>query len=826
MILLNDINKGHLKAIQAALNADKHAVHSLLNETTKGLFDGGWYPIHKAVICKHPLQEGIIALLLNEAERVGMNHYANIRTGKGKFEGEQTPLWLAASYQNYQAMHVLLTHGADPNCRNQNGEALDKFFNHDEGLKKYLDGWRHMYNKNYHQALRAFKEALEETFKKNNNQDIIKSIANGILYTTRKQISSFEVEMEKLSTSNHVLISKNESLTNASHMLKANADILQHTIKKLEDEKDKLSTSLENVKAKNATFHVTENKLKAELQTINNSYEKTKEALNNIEKKLNNEYSKRMDDNEHKLKKAQNENKRLSEECSELKVKITSNEVEIEKLKNQKNNDNTNINKLESELAEKSKELNHLKQENKDQKEQHEKETSQLKKERKLLSYKLNNFYNVQLLNYVREGKDNLVEAIIALGADINSPDELGYTALHWAILENREELAYQLVVRFKGNLDKIIENGKTILEIMAEKNNAKMVEFILTIHDKDDELMKHIFAAYHLTASHEVKKQLANAAFLQSAKQGNLANVKRALEECMADIDIQKPTSGDTALHLACEYPSPDIVEVLLKHHCSVHLVNNNQQKPIERLSSNLKDTDVTKKEKSNLIKIMLLRYEAKQAIISNDYQAVQKFLEKNTDIGLDELTDHAGFSLLHLAVQSRCQAEIVSLLAKKSKVNEIESHSGQTPLHMAVKAGSIELTGTLLKNGAHINEIENRNGQTALHMAVEIGNLELVELLLKNGAVLNIKDKQERLAEDCTTHKEIIKTIGAQEKEIKLKNELKPKTDEFKNVKGDFDAQNRYSFYNSKLEYTTPNQAKDENNHLDTTTNRLQQH
>ena len=84
------------------------------------------------------------------------------------------------------------------------------------------------------------------------------------------------------------------------------------------------------------------------------------------------------------------------------------------------------------------------------------------------------------LITAARSDDENLVAELLAAGADPNTRQGDGSTALHWAAHRNNGEAA-QILLGFGANPDASNELGATPLWLAASNGSAAMVEKLLT---------------------------------------------------------------------------------------------------------------------------------------------------------------------------------------------------------------------------------------------------------------------------------------------------------------------------------------------------------
>lgn len=233
------------------------------------------------------------------------------------------------------------------------------------------------------------------------------------------------------------------------------------------------------------------------------------------------------------------------------------------------------------------------------------------------------------------------------------------------------------------------------------------------------------------------------NEDLLQGAQEGNVALVKRSIEQ-RADLDI-KNTEGETPLILAAWYGSPEIVSLLLESGANINAQDNNGYTAIAKAASlgvgrhyeiveiliqacanlNLK----TKEGKSPFLLAMLNgHYDLGKVIRNAGAKEEQIFLGKDADKEL----------LAASAIGDIQRVKYVFFF--KPNVNAT-NELGQTPVMLAARIGKKDILNLLLKAGATV-DTKDISGKTALMFAARRGNKEAVSVLLDYDADVDIED------------------------------------------------------------------------------------
>ena len=370
------------------------------------------------------------------------------------------------------------------------------------------------------------------------------------------------------------------------------------------------------------------------------------------------------------------------------------------------------------------------------------------------------------LLIAASSGHKAMVELLLAKGADVNSRDGSGQTALHLAAKNGFQSVAEVLLAN-KADVNARDKNQDTPLHQASAKGHSAMVAYLLAHQAEPNAQNKSgqtpAILATRAEQSETLNKLLAAGAkpdiedsdgrtpLSYAADNGHLDTVK-ALLAAKAD---QNAGRGVLPLHLAVHGKNPAIMELLLDAGADAnrvspinwqfHLGNNfygqNQANHVSPffVAIGERNADAVK---------LLLQHKADPngtdpdglpVILSamNQPEIVKALLEAGANPNVDD--GNGRYPL----IMARDLETVRTLLAHKANL-EIRCN-GMTPLLEAATwpPGSMtnEIAETLLKGGANANAT-NGNGATALYFAVANGNQKLVELLLTHKADVNARD------------------------------------------------------------------------------------
>ena len=284
--------------------------------------------------------------------------------------------------------------------------------------------------------------------------------------------------------------------------------------------------------------------------------------------------------------------------------------------------------------------------------------------------------------------------------------------ALHVACLYRELEAVKTLVEEFRYSLtqcnqlhrDEIMryEDSYRLRRLYYVKNTP--LHCLLSIKSKDSFLLLHnVTHPVHDVVRYLVERdptvvEISNSEHELPLHVATKNRVPLEVLKLVSSVNVNAQTaSGDTALHLACEYdvselPSEIIRFLIVEKECDTSIVNKEGNLPLH----------------------VAIRH--KQPFLE-DIDIVAKLC--NCDVNTQ---NNAGDTLLHLACQHRYHDIIRFLTIEQKCDTSITNNEGNLPLHVAISK-QLSLDIVKLLSECSIVNTQNKNGDTPLHLACKSG-------------------------------------------------------------------------------------------------------
>ena len=290
--------------------------------------------------------------------------------------------------------------------------------------------------------------------------------------------------------------------------------------------------------------------------------------------------------------------------------------------------------------------------------------------------------------------RPDAVECLLCHGADPNSTDDNGNTALH---LTHSIKVA-ELLLKHDANINALNKKGSTPL--YAAVKDLIFFMWLLT-HGADPNAGK-------------------NPPLCQTVGYGLIDQTLMLLLH-NADIHVVTKTKR-TPLHFSAlaRVSSELITELLLERGSFIDATDSKGKSPL------------------------MLAVEAKKI------RVVHYLLRHNANVNIH---NHSGKTVLHKAANDDRIEIFKMLLEGGAHVDAVDKY-GNTPMHYAVRNGCIECVKELVNHGAPL-DITNWNGDTPLHYANKFRKHSIAYYLLTSGADNDIRNIKGQTPEKCFVEK-----------------------------------------------------------------------
>jgi len=293
---------------------------------------------------------------------------------------------------------------------------------------------------------------------------------------------------------------------------------------------------------------------------------------------------------------------------------------------------------------------------------------------------------NTPLQRAAQNNNKDMVEMLIAKGADVNAKDKDGNTPLQRAAQNNNKDMVEMLIAK-GADVNAKDKDGNTPLQRAAQHNRKDVAELLIA-----------------KGADVNAKDKDGNTP-LQRAAQHNRKDVAELLIAKGADVNAKynaKNKEDYTLLHWAAQNNSKDVAELLI-----------------------VKGADVNAKEKDGYTPLL-------QAAWYNRKEVAELLIAKGADVNAKS---NYGYTPLYFAVKNNNTNVAELLIAKGADVNAKFKYGYYTPLHWAVENNNKNVAELLIAKGADVNA-KFKDGYTPLVEARWNNRKDIAELLKSHGA------------------------------------------------------------------------------------------
>ena len=304
----------------------------------------------------------------------------------------------------------------------------------------------------------------------------------------------------------------------------------------------------------------------------------------------------------------------------------------------------------------------------------------------------------------------DIIAALIQAGADINAKSDSGFTPLHWAAYNNKNPDIIAALIQAGADIHAKTDFGFTPLHRAAEYNENPDIIAALIVLGADTQATnisgetagdaasrKERLSTYQDGVKKAPKWAAERAQKMAEEKAKKAAEILKSLggvnwqtavvaDVAKADLSARHPETGETVLHSAAQYSTPEVIAALIAKGA--------------RVGSRNKDGAT-----------------ALHAAVKSGNVGAFAVLSKKIDINA---RDKDGDTMLHYwAGYSGNRAILDALLTTGAKINA-RNKKGNAPLHYAILTNQQQAVLLLLENGADAG-ISNAEGKTPLVLADE---------------------------------------------------------------------------------------------------------
>lgn len=386
----------------------------------------------------------------------------------------------------------------------------------------------------------------------------------------------------------------------------------------------------------------------------------------------------------------------------------------------------------------------------------------------------------------IRYGNLEIASLLLDAGANVNAKDNLGKTAIMLIIPRNLVNQTYNLLIRYKADLNEKDTYGDTVLHTATmlqagasviktltaggadinARNKEGVTPLAIAIQSKDIQTIKYLTesgANIHTQDTHgnsplslafeldnDIFEAILNKTNCNSQdSEGNtplhIALLKKApigklkyIIGLTQDVNIRN-RDGNSPLFIAAVQNRKDIGEILLEKGAEIFSTNMENNSPLRlalRDGGSLQDWLITSKtiKTTDGSGNTVLHYTADWGYSDS----LQYLVSKGADIHAKNAN---GETCLFNGAKSN-NPEIIQVILENGGSIKDRDNLGSTPLHTAVRWGAVKSAEQLIKLGININA-QNTAGKSPLAEAVIANKTEVSKYLLENGANPNSSDE-----------------------------------------------------------------------------------
>ena len=303
------------------------------------------------------------------------------------------------------------------------------------------------------------------------------------------------------------------------------------------------------------------------------------------------------------------------------------------------------------------------------------------------------------LIDAAMQGNKDAVRTLLKQGADVNTAQGDGMTALHWAAQKGDVELAKTLLYAGANVKAATRVGGYTPMLIAARNGNAAMIQTLAEAGaDPNSATMNGTTA-------------------LMFAAQAGSADAVKALIDRGADVNAKEKVKAETALMIAAAYGRTDVIRVL-----------TTKGADLEATTKAMDLAAFNKEEQERFLQFQQQQQQAAQATAAGrggpSTGSGQALAEPPRNLGGGRFNPNAKPGI-----------------ERQYNYTELVAYwGGMAPLHFAARQGQSDAVKALLDAGADVNQRAVGDNSTPLIVATVNGQFDLAKMLLEKGADPNL--------------------------------------------------------------------------------------
>jgi len=300
-------------------------------------------------------------------------------------------------------------------------------------------------------------------------------------------------------------------------------------------------------------------------------------------------------------------------------------------------------------------------------------------------------------------GDTTTLRTLIKQGADVNSAQADGTTALHWAALKGNVELARMLLYAGASPRSTTRLGGYTPLLMASRNGDAAMIDALLAGGaDAND-------------------RTTTGATPLMFAAASGQVDAVKALLDKGADVNAKENAKGETALTFAAAYGRADVIRLLAARGANVQVTTK-----VVDLAA------YTKEEQEKFA-----AFAATGAPPNQASQGSQGSRGSQGSQGSQGSRGSAPATANGRGGRGAAAASQRAGIDRQYLYNElVGAQGGLTPLLLAARQGQLESVKALLEAGADVNQVSAGDKTSPILIATINGRFDVAKYLLEHGA------------------------------------------------------------------------------------------